>query len=663
MASDDAPIAETKRPARSSGSLVDEPSHCAEADAAPTRCYDVVLEPLSHRELGEIRITRELFAVGRAEAPFASARAEVVAELSRRHAKIFFERGDAYVADLSSKNGTTVGGVEVRERPRQLRDGDTLSFAGVFTYRVAFVPRDARADAGCQRSVLLTLTPERGDLGLEPIVVTTFPFLISKTDETFSRYRSTYAHQVNYLSRRHAHFFVADGKVFIEDLGSTNGTFLDGKRLDEGAQPLEDGARLAFGGNHFVYRVGVKSGTPADPTVTQVDAAARAEAANAKAPAAAIDARIGAAGAGADADRTTFIAAPHSFLDIFCVDPARAEDDEINPDAVAPAVDSKRAVSHWRWSARLATVLSELSAALGGGADVDIRKIGRWAGAALALLAALAVFSYWRGAPQRDMKTLLAAARYETASRFADQYLAQHPDDAAFQSEGAEALVKSKVPDWIGAEKAHAFDRARSIAAQMRQLARHNAQAGALVDEIEWIGDLEAFWASRGGAQAPVAIYRDEPVIEGLVARWNRDTNAHQHALDQIASYVPAFGEFYADALSHLRALESDNSVYVAALERLQTAIAKALDDGRDDQLDALSNMLADYGDRYPRLAGLDRVRDDLQRYRQIERDVRAGRADEAAAALKAARFATPPFQARVPALAKRVGETPRSAP
>jgi pSer/pThr/pTyr-binding forkhead associated (FHA) protein len=667
MASDDAPIAETKRPARPTSSLGDDPRHSAEADTAPTRRYDVVLEPLSHRELGEIRITRELFAVGRAEPPFASARAEVVAELSRRHAKIFFERGDAYVADLSSKNGTTVGGVEVRERPRQLRDGDTLSFAGVFTYRVAFVPRDAHADAGCQRSVLLTMTPERGDLGLEPIVVTTFPFLVSKSDETFSRYRSTYAHQVNYLSRRHAHFFVADGKLFIEDLGSTNGTFLDGKRLDEGARPLEDGARLAFGGNHFVYRVSVKSGTPADPTVTQVDATARDEAANASreeaasAPAAAIDARV-AAGV-ADADRTTFIAAPHSFLDIFCVDPARAEDDEINPDAVAPAADSKRTVSHWRWSARLSTALGELSAALGGGADVDIRKIGRWAGAALALLVALAVFSYWRGAPQRDMKTLLAAARFETASRFADQYLARHPDDAAFQAEGAQALVKSKVPDWIGAEKAHAFDRARSIAEQMRQLSRHNAQAAALVDEIEWIGDLETFWATRGGAQAPVAIYRDEPVIEGLVARWNRDTNAHQHALDQIASYVPAFGEFYADALSHLRALESDASVYVAALERLQAAISKALDDGRDDQLDALSNMLADYGDRYPRLAGLDRVRDDLQRYRQIERDVRAGRSDEAAAALKAARFATPPFQARMPALAKLVAETRRSAP
>jgi pSer/pThr/pTyr-binding forkhead associated (FHA) protein/tetratricopeptide (TPR) repeat protein len=634
MASDDVPI--------------------VEMDTALTRHFDIVLAPISHPELGEIRIASELFAVGRAEPPFASARADIVAELSRRHAKIFFEHGDAYVADLGSKNGTTLDGCEVRERPRRLHDGDRLSFAGVLAYRVAFAPREARGDGEGVRSVSLTLTPERDDLGLEPVVVTTFPFLVSKTDEKFARYRSAYSHQVNYLSRRHAHLFVVDGKLYVEDLGSTNGTFVDGKRLAEGAEPIEDGARLAFGGDHFVYRASVKSGSAADPTVTQLDAA-RNDAAGAGVPGGQATAAPDACAAPGivDPDRTTFIAAPHSFLDIFCVDPARAADDEVNPDAVSHTADPTHAARRLRWADRLATFVREFSAALGGSPEVDFRRAGGWAGAALALICALAVVSYLRGAPQRDMKSLLAAGRYETATELADRYLARHPDDAAFQAAGAEALVKSKVPDWVVAVKAHAFDRARSITDEMKRLASHNARARSLVDAIAWVDDLEAFWVKRGGAEAPIAIYRDEPVVAGLVARWSEDANEHQRALDQIASHVPAFGDVYADALSHLRKLQSDDSVYVAALERLKTAISAALDDGRDDRLDALAKMLADYGERYPRLAGLDRVRDDLQQYRQLARDIRSGRGAAVADALKTVRFATPPFQAHLPELLK----------
>jgi pSer/pThr/pTyr-binding forkhead associated (FHA) protein len=626
----------------------------AEMDTALARPFDIVLDPILHPELGEIRIARELFAVGRAEPPFASASLDIVANLSRRHAKIFFERGEAYVADLGSKNGTTVDGCEVRERPRRLRNGDTLTFSGVLAYRVVFVPHDARTDAEAARPMLLTLTPERDDLGLEPIVVTTFPYLVSKTDETFARYRSGYAHQVNYLSRRHAHFFVVDGKLFVEDLGSTNGTFVDGRRLEEGAQLLDDGALLAFGGNHFVYRASVKGGSAADPTVTQVDAtsgaAADAQGAAGAYPAADI----------VDADHTTFVAAPHSFLDIFCVDPARADEDEVNPDAPARIEPKPRRL---RWPARLATFVAELSSALGGSGEVDFNRVRRWSGAVLALLCALATVMYLRGAPQRDMKSLLAAGRFETATEFADQYLARHPDDAAFQGAGVEALVKSRVPGWIAALKAHEFDRARSIAGEMKRFASHNAQALSLVDEIAWISDLEAFWVGRGGAEAPIMMYRDEPAITGLIAHWNDDPNEHQHALDQIASYVPAFGDVYADTLSHLRTLQMDDSVYVAALDRLKTAISAALDDGRDDRLDALSTMLADYGERYPRLAGLDRVRSDLQQYRQLVRDARSGHASAVADAVQTMRFETPPFQARVPELMKLAAPVKGSTP
>lgn len=634
MASDDVPIAEMEMPL--------------------TRRFDIVLKPISHPEFGDIRIESDLFAVGRAEMPFASARAEIVAELSRRHAKLFFEHGAAYIADLGSKNGTTVNGRDVREKPQPLHDGDEIRFAGVLACRVEFVPCAADREAPDARAVVVTLTPERADLGLEPIVVTRFPFLISKTDETFAHYRDAYPHQVNYVSRRHAHLFVERGDVFVEDLGSTNGTFVDDMRLEESAVPLRDGARLAFGGNHFVYRASIRHGGIADPTVTQAKAqgqgqgqpvseGARDEAASATPAVAALPV--------ADMDRTTFIAAPHSFLDIFCVDPAQTHEDEVNHDAASQARETRREAPRRR--GRVATFVGELAVALGGNAQPDMRRIGCWGGAALALICVLAAALYLRGSPQHDMKTLVAAGRFEAAAQLADQYLARHPGDAAFEALGAEALMKAKVPAWLAALNAHDFARARAIAGEIKTLARHNREAALLADEIAWMGELEAFWTGRGGPEAPIRIYRDEPVIKALIARWNDDPNEHQRALEQIASHVPEFGGPYADALSHLRKLQSDDSVYVAALDRLKAAIIAALNDDRDDRLDALPAMLDDYAERYPRLSGLTLVRDDLRRYRQIVGDVRAARAQAAADELKSTRFATPPFQARVPALQK----------
>lgn len=51
------------------------------------------------------------------------------------------------------------------------------------------------------------------------------------------------------VSRRHARITMSDGKYFLEDLGSTNGTFVNrGKRLPPGTrQPLNDGDEIIVG--------------------------------------------------------------------------------------------------------------------------------------------------------------------------------------------------------------------------------------------------------------------------------------------------------------------------------------------------------------------------------------------------------------------------------
>ncbi|TDG17980.1 FHA domain-containing protein [Paraburkholderia silviterrae] len=608
--------------------MVTDAASIAEKETSLDRTFDIVLRPISHPELGEIHIDKDLFAVGRTQPPFASARPEFVVDLSRRHARIFREGRAAYVADLGSKNGTAVNGIEVAQKPHVLNDGDELCFAGALSFRVGFAPRAAREAV---RQAVVTLTPERGDLGLQQIVVTSFPFLVSKADETFAQYREAYPHQVNYLSRRHAHIYAEDDAVYVEDLGSTNGTFVEGRRLDEQAVRLEEGQRLAFGGDHFVYRVGLDSASASDATATATR-------------------RPDAAALAADPERTTFVGTAHSFLDIFCTPPVPAQDDEINPDADAPGRGGEATQDARRKRGRVETFLSELSEALGGSGRINMRRLAGWGAGVIAVLVVLVATTVFQGAPQRDMQALLTSGQYESAALMADRYLAREPDDGAWRAMGTEALIKAKVPAWIAAINARAFDRARAIVQEMRTLARHNADAAPLVDNIDWMGALQSFVLGRGGPEAPIRIYRDEAPIRALTSRWNDDPGEHQRALDRISAYVPAFAAVYADALSHLRKLQSDDSVYVAALDRIKAEIDKALD---SDRLDTLAATLTDYGQRYPRLAGLDAVRADLDQYQQIDSEAHAGHLQAVHDRLGAAHFATPQFAAHAGALEK----------
>lgn len=58
-----------------------------------------------------------------------------------------------------------------------------------------------------------------------------------------------------YASSQHARIFFQDGGIFIEDLDSTNGTFVNGIRvLDPLA--LEDGAQIQIGQTILEFKAG-----------------------------------------------------------------------------------------------------------------------------------------------------------------------------------------------------------------------------------------------------------------------------------------------------------------------------------------------------------------------------------------------------------------------
>jgi pSer/pThr/pTyr-binding forkhead associated (FHA) protein len=589
------------------------------------KAFDLLLEPESHPAAAVIRIEESLFAIGRSEAPFASYEADAVAQLSRRHARIFIENGAAYAADLGSKNGTTVNGVALREKPVRLQSGDVIGFGGKLAFRVRMEPRVA-SRACAARAVHMTLTPERDDLGLHPVELTQFPFLVSKADETFAQYGERYPHQVNYVSRRHAHIFVKAGVPFVEDLGSTNGTFVNGKRLGETAVPLEDGASLAFGGNHFAYTVSLQREAQASPATTSTATTTAMGQAAQEVP--------------EDLDKTTFITTAHSFLEIFCVDQGQPPDDEINretlPDARVPARRRSRN--------RFIRFVSELGVAFGD-AQAMKRRVLFYGLAFIAAMIAIGSAVYFSGNTERNLRGLVERGDYRNAVTAANAYLNKHPNDPRAAALGTEALLKGYLPDWLDHLKRHDSGAARSVVSQMRALSATNTDARFLVDEIDWIGRLEAFMTSREGVDAPIRIYTDENRMSELLKQWESDPSGHQRRLDRIASTVPAFRDLYAVALSHLRKLESDDSVYLAAIERLKASIDKALAPGGDPG--ALKGELSDYADKYPRLAGLDRLQDDLRQYLALDHAIQSRALGSLIDAMQKARFTTPPFQAR----------------
>jgi DNA-binding winged helix-turn-helix (wHTH) protein len=62
------------------------------------------------------------------------------------------------------------------------------------------------------------------------------------------------------VSRHHARILVGDGQASVEDLGSKNGTFVDGARLD-GPRRLEDGENILVGPALLIFREGYGPGS------------------------------------------------------------------------------------------------------------------------------------------------------------------------------------------------------------------------------------------------------------------------------------------------------------------------------------------------------------------------------------------------------------------
>ncbi|MFA7388373.1 MAG: FHA domain-containing protein [Thiohalobacteraceae bacterium] len=599
----------------------------------------IKLKPRAPRDLGEIVIDDCLFAVGRHEAPFASLDPALTEKLSRRHARIFEQDGVVYLADLGSLNGTSVGGHPVGKEPVSVHRGDEICFAGL-CYQAEIVDVTAtRGEPGPASPPLrLILWPENPQVSLEPIVVTEFPFLINKASDVFARYKDQLPADVSYISRRHAHIFVRNNQLYIEDLGSTNGTYLDGVRLDEHARLLHDGKRVAFGGDQFAYRVALVYET-GEATGAAANDGLSTQALR----------------AGNDITKTTFVTSASSFLEIFC-----CEDEEAAPEVQAPeaaaAVEIGRPAGAqtargWRGLYRRSrTLWREMRTSL---ADEPQAGTGRRRRPALVLLgvAALAAIGagLWsRTTPEREISELMERAAYPEAAMRADEHLLSHPDDRDIVALGNEALLQATVPEWMAAIGSGRFADAEARVARSRGLVEHNAEGRALLELLAWTTGLERFFVERGGADAPVRMFDDEARIVALLDEWEPNATEQRHRLETLTRTVPAFGTLRAQLFSQVRTLRSLKALELKAIDRLAATVGATLEAGDPTTLTAVLN---DFEMRYPRIGGVDKLRADLDRYLAVS----AAREDEdwikAYRLVHEGSFETPPFRNRIASL------------
>jgi len=187
--------------------------------------------------------------------------------VSRTHARIVGQQDGYYLEDSNSRNGTWLNGERVTS-PRRLRHLDVITlgrFADVvFVEREGAVPSIAAEESPLQVQIEWVDGPSRGTM----IEIPLGESLIGRAESCAIVVDSSAA------SRAHARLTVSGDRVTIEDLGSANGTTVDGQPVTTPVT-LHNGAEIAIGEARR-FRVRLEGGSAAMLATTGPAAPARA---------------------------------------------------------------------------------------------------------------------------------------------------------------------------------------------------------------------------------------------------------------------------------------------------------------------------------------------------------------------------------------------------
>ncbi len=176
--------------------------------------------------------------------------------LSRRHTELRCEGRRVIITDLGSVNGTFVNGARI-EQPQELQHGDRVHVGPLeFGYEILTPPEPEiperptsvmeepsrlprlEVSSGSQRGLVIDLTRERMVGGRSGRGQQWDIVLLDRA-----------------VSRPHAEILRQGESFLLKDLGSANGTLVNGVALTE-PHPLADGDAITFGEAVLVFRAG-----------------------------------------------------------------------------------------------------------------------------------------------------------------------------------------------------------------------------------------------------------------------------------------------------------------------------------------------------------------------------------------------------------------------
>lgn len=166
-------------------------------------------------------------------------------EVSGYHAEIHCDGGDVYLVDLGSTNGTKVNGKALKEK-RKLKAWDTIAFGST---QAEIVDPSGRRPTEVMKPVGAARAASPGApaaaagvpwklVGSQGEFIITGRHVLGREDGCEIRLRS------QSVSRRHAELRLKSGRLTVKDLGSSNGTFVNGKRVDQRVLRPQDEVRF-----------------------------------------------------------------------------------------------------------------------------------------------------------------------------------------------------------------------------------------------------------------------------------------------------------------------------------------------------------------------------------------------------------------------------------
>ena len=177
--------------------------------------------------------------------------------VSRRHSRLYVADGRCYVQDMGSSNGVFVDGVRIRdvreiETSNRIRIGDYVLYVGADQVASAAGPSDYGR--------LVGITPAPGQ---------SYP--IREPVSLIGRGKDTAVTVIDHsVSRIHAKLTVTqNGDFVLQDLRSSNGTFVNDRRIEQNV--LRHGDRVRFGSTEFHFEVPGQAAAVAEPTASPAD--------------------------------------------------------------------------------------------------------------------------------------------------------------------------------------------------------------------------------------------------------------------------------------------------------------------------------------------------------------------------------------------------------